>query len=45
LSQNIGTEYPMVQHFIPEKLITPVKHMVVRGRFFTVKMCMTVECL
>jgi hypothetical protein len=45
LSQNIGTKYLLVQHFIPEKLITPVKRMAVRGRFFTAKVCMTVECL
>ena len=31
LSQNIGTKYLMVQHFIPGKLITSVKCMAVRG--------------
>ena len=30
-SQNVGTKYLMVQHFIPEILITSVKHMAVRG--------------
>jgi len=31
LCQNIGTKYLIMQHFIPEKLITSVKRMAVTG--------------
>lgn len=48
LSQNIGTKYSVMQNFIPERLITSVKHrfvLMIMVVVFAVKMCVIGEWL